>query len=94
MSKFDHKNNLGMGIKRNMASGEEASPQPLSQGRGTRFYHQLISKERQDMSEIKKRLQQAASLVISRVDKIRTCDPTPPRRVRYRAAPLPAEVQI
>ena len=24
-----------------------------------------------------------------RDDKIRTCDPTPPRRVRYRAAPLP-----
>jgi hypothetical protein len=28
-----------------------------------------------------------------RVDKIRTCDPTPPRRVRYRAAPPPENLK-
>ena len=29
-----------------------------------------------------------------RVDKIRTCDPTPPRRVRYRAALHPEILNI
>ncbi len=34
----------------------------------------------------KRRLFETAFLNNSRDDKIRTCDPTPPRRVRYRAA--------
>ena len=40
------------------------------------------------------RIKSIKSFSISRDDKIRTCDPTPPRRVRYRAALHPENIYL
>ena len=42
--------------------------------------------------KIKKKFSNKSKVFNSRDDKIRTCDPTPPRRVRYRAALHPEKL--